>query len=114
IMVTAADMPHGEITSAALRFEHDGKSIAYTTDFTGLPAKSFECVEGADIWIVDALRRRRHPTHPNLAQVLTWIKRAQPKRAILTHMDQSMDYATLLAELPDGVEPGYDGMEIVL
>jgi phosphoribosyl 1,2-cyclic phosphate phosphodiesterase len=29
-------------------------------------------------------------------------------------MDNSMDYRTLLAELPDGVEPGYDGMEIVL
>ena len=36
----------------------------------------------------------------------------RPKRAILTHMDNSMDYATLVAELPDGVEPGYDGMEI--
>ena len=35
-------------------------------------------------------------------------------RAILTHMDHSMDYAGLLAELPDGVEPGYDGMEIIL
>ena len=23
-----------------------------------------------------------------------------------------MDYRTLCAELPDGVEPGYDGMEI--
>jgi phosphoribosyl 1,2-cyclic phosphate phosphodiesterase len=29
-------------------------------------------------------------------------------------MDNSMDYETLRAELPDGVEPGYDGMEIAL
>jgi phosphoribosyl 1,2-cyclic phosphate phosphodiesterase len=29
-------------------------------------------------------------------------------------MDNSMDYETLLGELPDGVEPGYDGMEIAI
>jgi phosphoribosyl 1,2-cyclic phosphate phosphodiesterase len=107
-------MPHGPISSAALRFEHAGKSIAYTTDFTGLPAMAFEYVSGVDIWVVDALRRRPHPTHPHLDQVLDWIARAKPKRAILTHMDQSMDYATLSAELPANVEPGFDGMEIEL
>jgi phosphoribosyl 1,2-cyclic phosphate phosphodiesterase len=112
--VTAADMPHGTITSAALRFDHGGRSIAYTTDFTGLPAKAFECVEGVDVWVVDALRRREHPTHPHLAQTLEWIDKARPKRAILTHMDHSMDYRTLCNELPSGVEPGYDGMEVDL
>ena len=38
----------------------------------------------------------------------------RPGRAILTHMDNSMDYRTLVAELPDGVEPGYDGLEVAL
>ncbi|MCA1748471.1 MAG: MBL fold metallo-hydrolase [Parasphingopyxis sp.] len=114
VTVSVGDMPHGPITTAGLRFEHRGKSIAYTTDFTGLPAKAFECVEKADIWVVDALRRREHPTHPHLAQVLDWIGKTRPGRAILTHMDQSMDYRTLLSELPEGVEPGYDGMEIEL
>ncbi len=114
ISVTAADMPHGTISSAALRFDFRGKSIAYTTDFTGLPAKAMECVTGVDIWVIDALRRREHPTHPNLYQALDWIKLAAPKRAILTHMDHSMDYRTLLDELPEGVEPGYDGLEIEL
>ncbi|MBC2777826.1 MBL fold metallo-hydrolase [Parasphingopyxis marina] len=112
ITVTAADMPHGSITSAALRFEYGGASVAYTTDFTGLTAKAMECVSDVDIWVVDALRRREHPTHPHLAQVLGWIEKARPKRAILTHMDHSMDYDMLSGELPDGVEPGYDGLEV--
>ncbi len=34
------------------------------------------------------------------------------RRAVLVHMDQSMDFATLSAELPPGVEPGHDGLEI--
>jgi phosphoribosyl 1,2-cyclic phosphate phosphodiesterase len=70
--------------------------------------------EGLDLWVVDALRRKPHPTHPHLAQTLEWIRRLAPKRAILTHMDNSMDYRTLCAELPDGVEPAYDGMEVDL
>lgn len=64
-----------------------------------------------DVWIVDALRRHPHPSHPNLAEALGWIEELRPKRAALTHLDQSMDYATLLAELPKTVEPAYDGLE---
>ena len=37
-----------------------------------------------------------------------------PQRAALVHMDQSMDYAGLVATLPKGVEPGYDGQGISL
>jgi hypothetical protein len=29
-------------------------------------------------------------------------------------MDQSLDYKTLSAELPAGIAPGFDGLEIVL
>jgi phosphoribosyl 1,2-cyclic phosphate phosphodiesterase len=67
-----------------------------------------------DLWIVDSLRRRPHPTHPHLALALEWVREVRPKRTLITHMDNSMDYATLLDELPDGVEPAYDGMEIEL
>jgi phosphoribosyl 1,2-cyclic phosphate phosphodiesterase len=67
--------------------------------------------EFSDVWLVDALRYRPHPTHPHLALTLGWIERLAPRRAILTHMDQSMDYASLCAELPAGVEPGWDGLE---
>jgi phosphoribosyl 1,2-cyclic phosphate phosphodiesterase len=38
------------------------------------------------------------------------IERVKPRRAILTHMTSILDYRTLAAELPDGIEPAYDGM----
>jgi phosphoribosyl 1,2-cyclic phosphate phosphodiesterase len=41
---------------------------------------------------------------------LDWIGRVKPKRAILTNLHTDMDFATLRAELPPGVEPGYDRM----
>ena len=91
------------------------RSIGYATDFSALDRRDgARCIDGLDLWIVDALRRRPHPTHPHLAQTLAAIARCRPRRAVLTHMDQSMDYATLAAELPDGVEPGYDGLEIAI
>jgi phosphoribosyl 1,2-cyclic phosphate phosphodiesterase len=114
IDVRCVDLPHGPISSAGLRFEGGGRSVAYFTDFNVLPDEASALVADCDLWIVDAVRRHPHPTHPHLAQTLAWIERLKPQRAVLTHMDQSMDYATLRAELPDGVEPGYDGMEIVL
>jgi len=113
IHVHVVDQPHGEITSAGLRFEHGGKSIGYSTDFNIFTDDMGRMFEDLDIWVVDALRRRPHPTHPHLALTLEAIERAQPKRAVLTHMDWSMDYATLAAELPPGIEPGFDGLELV-
>ncbi len=113
IRIRSVDQPHGRITSAGLRFECDGKSIGYATDFHDLTPDMAALYEGVDIWIVDALRRHPHPAHADLPAVLGWIDALKPKRSVLIHMDQSMDYATLQRELPDHVEPGYDGMELV-
>ena len=114
IRVRTVDQPHGTITSAGFRMEAAGNSIGYSTDFNVLTNEMENLFRAVDIWIVDTLRRRPHPTHPHLDQVLKWVDRLGPGRTILTHMDNSMDYRSLAAELPVRVEPGYDGMEIEL
>ena len=65
-----------------------------------------------DIWIVDGLRDRPHPSHFSVGEALTWIGRLKPRRAVLTHMANDLDYPTLKARLPAGIEPAYDGMTI--
>jgi phosphoribosyl 1,2-cyclic phosphate phosphodiesterase len=114
VSIRTVDQPHGTITTAGLRFDAGGKTIVYSTDFNAMTEEMEIAFQGIDLWIVDTLRRRPHPTHPHLAQTLEWIERLKPGRTVLTHMDNSMDYETLRGELPDGVEPGYDGMEIAL
>jgi phosphoribosyl 1,2-cyclic phosphate phosphodiesterase len=114
IEMRTVDQPHGTITSTGLRFDAGDRSIGYSTDFNELTDDMLTLFEGVDIWVVDALRRRPHPTHPHLERALEWISRVRPGQAILTHMDNSMDYRELIDELPDGVEPGYDGLEIAL
>ena len=37
-------------------------------------------------------------------------ERLRPRRAILTNLHIDLDYETLKAELPAGVEPAYDGL----
>lgn len=110
IDIRVTDQPHGNIHAAGLRFEADGVAIGYATDFHEMTEDMFALYDGLDIWVVDALRRWPHPTHPELAAVLGWIERLKPRQAALIHMDNSMDYRSLCAELPAGVEPGYDGL----
>lgn len=114
IRVRTVDQPHGPITSAGLRFDADGSSLVYATDFHALTEEMAALYRGCDLWIVDALRRRPHPTHAHLERTLSWIAALQPRQALLTHMDNSMDYRTLCEELPEGVEPAYDGLTRVL
>ncbi|HJT39931.1 MAG TPA: MBL fold metallo-hydrolase [Sphingobium sp.] len=114
IDIACTDQPHGEIFSTGFRFSHGGRSIGYATDFHALTTEMIALYDGLDVWVVDALREKPHPTHPHLALTLDGIAAVSPARAILTHMDQSMDYATLRRTLPPGVEPGYDGMVVQL
>jgi len=112
IRITVTDQPHGGITSAGLRFENSGKAIGYATDFHEMTEAMRALYTGLDVWVVDALRRAPHPTHPNLKSVVNWARELQPDRTALMHMDNSMDYASLSAELPKGMEPGFDGLEM--
>jgi phosphoribosyl 1,2-cyclic phosphate phosphodiesterase len=101
---------HGFSTTLGIRIGE----MAYSTDVVELDDKAFAAIAGIELWIVDCLRREPHPTHSHLAKTLSWIARVQPRRAVLTHMDQNLDYRELSAELPRGVEPGQDGLVIEL
>ena len=101
---------HGFSTTLGFRIG----PMAYSTDVVTLADDAFAEIAGVELWIVDCLRRAPHPTHSHLEQTLTWIARVCPRRAVLTHMDHTLDYRELSAVLPAGVEPGQDGLVIEL
>ncbi len=101
---------HGFSTTLGFRIG----PMAYSTDVTELDDAAFDTIAGIELWIVDCFRRAPHPTHSHLDKTLGWIARVGPRRAVLTHMEQSLDYRELCAELPAGVEPGQDGLVIEL
>ncbi len=89
-------------------------TIAYCTDTNYIPDASWPLLEGLDVLILGALRRRPHATHFSLDQALEVVRAVKPRRTILTHVSHKLDYAATMAELPDGVELAYDGMQISL
>jgi phosphoribosyl 1,2-cyclic phosphate phosphodiesterase len=109
IPVVTFEQDHGSVRSVGYRFG----GVAYSSDLVVLDEAAFAALEDLDVWIVDALRYRPHPTHAHLERTLGWIERVKPRRAILTNMHVDLDYAKLAAELPAGVEPAYDGLRLV-
>jgi phosphoribosyl 1,2-cyclic phosphate phosphodiesterase len=101
---------HGPIKSLGYRMGN----VAYSTDCKGFFPETEHLLEGLDLWIVDCVQREPHHTHAHLSLTLSWIERFKPKRAVLTHLNASMDYETLTRSLPAGVEVAYDGMVLEL
>ena len=110
--VASCEMPHGHTISTGYRFECDGKSIVYATDFSAITREMVELFDGCDILVTDCLRREPHPTHAHLAMALELADAVRAGQTVLTHLDKSLDYATLGQEVPPHVLVGYDGMEL--
>lgn len=107
ICVRSFGQNHGRVESLGLRIGGFG----YSTDVVALDEAAFAALEGVDTWLVGCfLRLARHSTHANLDLVLQWVARLRPRRTVLTHMGPEMDWGWMRANLPVGVEPGYDGM----
>lgn len=108
--LTLAPLSVGHGTIDALGFRIGG--LAYTPDVVTIPETTWPLLADLECWVVDALRRKPHPTHAHLDMALDWIGRAAPQRAVLTNMHVDLDHAALMAELPSHVIPAHDGMTL--
>jgi phosphoribosyl 1,2-cyclic phosphate phosphodiesterase len=111
----------GTLTFAPFAVAHGGmdalgfrmNDVVYLPDVASIPDSVWDShLQNMQCWIVDALRRDPHPTHSHLAQTLDWITRMAPKTAVLTNMHNDLDYATLSAELPEHIQPAFDGLTL--
>lgn len=105
-------MQHGPAQSTAYRFDCDGRSVGYATDFSEINRHMVDLFNGVDVLVVDCLRREPHPTHAHLAMALELTEASRAGQSVLTHLDKSMDYHTLCGEVPGHVQVGYDGLEV--
>jgi len=106
IPVLPLQQVHGHIGSLGFRFGN----VAYSCDLSALPDTSAAALGGLDVWIVDALRDKPHPSHFSVTDALGWIASLKPRRAILTNLHADLDYDRLRRALPDRVEPAFDGL----
>jgi phosphoribosyl 1,2-cyclic phosphate phosphodiesterase len=102
------DLDHGDISALGFRFG----DLAYTPDVKRIPEASRRHLQELEVWIVDALRYRPHPSHFSLDEALAEIEAMRPRRAILTNLHVDLDYETLRKRLPAHIVPAYDGMSV--
>jgi phosphoribosyl 1,2-cyclic phosphate phosphodiesterase len=105
--VTPIPLLHNQFNVLGFRID----DVAYCTDVSVIPERSWPLLHGLKVLVIDALRPGKpHPAHFSLDQALEVVDRLKPERAYLTHMAHSMEYESLMRSLPAGVEPAYDGL----
>ncbi|MFW5656570.1 MAG: MBL fold metallo-hydrolase [Bacteroidota bacterium] len=89
--------------------------FGYLTDANHISPEERDKFRGLDTLVVTALRKKPHISHFNVEEALALIDDLKPKQAYLTHISHQMGLHALVdKELPDGVNLGYDGLEIII
>ena len=101
---------HGRTPVLGFRFGN----FAYCTDCSHIPDDSMQLLQNLDVLILDALRRRPHPTHFNLEQAVEWAGRIGAKQTYFTHIAHELMHAKTNSELPANMQLGHDRQVIEL
>jgi len=105
---------HGDIPALGFRITGEARTggLVYLPDALTIPEDAWPLIEGAEVFVVDALRRTPHPSHAHLTLALEWIARSGVPRGVLTNMHHDLDHDAVMAETPAHVVPAHDGMVI--
>jgi phosphoribosyl 1,2-cyclic phosphate phosphodiesterase len=99
---------HGPLPITAYRFGRN----AYVTDFSELLPESFERLKDLDVLILDALRRKPHPTHSHLDNSVHLVEQLHPRRAYFTHICHDLPHVQTNESLPGNIQLAYDGLSL--
>jgi phosphoribosyl 1,2-cyclic phosphate phosphodiesterase len=84
--------------------------LAYCTDVSGIPPESWRPLSGLKTLVLDALRKRHHPTHFTLDEALTVASRVDAEATYFVHMAHDLAHEATNAELPERVRLAHDGL----
>jgi phosphoribosyl 1,2-cyclic phosphate phosphodiesterase len=111
---------HGRLPILGFRIERamnvpgqdDILPLAYCTDVSAIPPESWSKFRGTRTLILDALRKRHHPTHFTLDQATSAAAEIGAEHTYFVHMTHELLHAQTNAELPAGMELAHDGLRL--
>lgn len=103
------EVTHGQLPIFGFRWG----GIVYLTDVKSLPEETIAACSGADTVIISALHHGGTHSHLSVEEALAYLREIGCRRGILMHFSHRVGRsAELQAQLPAGVEVGYDGMSV--
>ena len=102
-------VPHGSLTVYGFRVG----GLGYVTDGKRLPEAVVGTLEGVDTLVLNALWwGEPHPSHFNVEEAIEVARTVGARRTYLTHLTHRVLHSELLNDLPDGMEPAFDGLSV--
>ena len=87
--------------------------FCYLTDANAIGPETMEQLRGAEVVVLNALRREPHLSHFTLAQAVEILEEVRPRRAYLTHISHQLGrHHDVEAELPAWIRLAYDGLMV--
>lgn len=109
VEVTPLPVWHGRLPILGYRIG----PVAYITDCSRIPESTFTLLKSVKVLVINALRWDPHPMHFTLSESLAAVERIGPERAYLTHLSHELGpVAEWCSQLPEHVQPAYDGLTI--
>ena len=109
VAVTPVEVMHHRMPVLAFRIG----GLAYVTDAKTIAPGEMDKLRGADVLVLNALRKKEHLSHLDLAGALELVRELRPRQAYFTHISHLMGtHAEVSAELPPGVALAYDGLRL--
>ncbi len=84
--------------------------FAYVTDCNSIPTASMQALAGVEVLVLDALRRKPHPTHFSLDEAVAVSQAIGARETYFTHIAHDLGHAATCADLPAGTSLAYDGL----
>ena len=93
--------------------------LCYLTDANHIDEIEYKKLHNLKVFVLSTVRRRKHISHFSLPEALDVINKVDAEQSYLTHLSHQMaedehhikgTHRDLLKEMPDGVQPAYDGL----
>lgn len=109
LKLTPLVFPHGRTNTYGFRCG----GLGVIVDGKSIPEAALAALQGIDTLVINALWwGDPHPTHFNVEEAIAAARSVGARRTYLTHLTHRLDYSELKADLPEGIEPAYDGLVV--